>query len=61
MVFGELYMEQASCDLSRFPFSVEKSDRLAQSVEHEILQLRVVGSSPTLGDLILHILTKCPL
>ena len=25
--------------------------RLAQSVEHEILNLRVVGSSPTLGDL----------
>ena len=23
---------------------------LAQSVEHEILNLRVVGSSPTLGD-----------
>jgi hypothetical protein len=26
---------------------------LAQSVEHETLNLRVVGSSPTLGDLIL--------
>ena len=25
--------------------------RLAQSVEHETLTLRVVGSSPTLGDL----------
>ena len=25
--------------------------RLAQSVEHETLNLRVVGSSPTLGDL----------
>ena len=24
--------------------------RLAQSVEHETLNLRVVGSSPTLGD-----------
>ena len=27
-----------------------ESDRLAQSVEHETLNLRVVGSSPTLGD-----------
>ena len=27
--------------------------RLAQSVEHETLNLRVVGSSPTLGDLFL--------
>ena len=26
--------------------------RLAQSVEHETLNLRVVGSSPTLGDLL---------
>ena len=25
--------------------------RLAQSVEHETLNLKVVGSSPTLGDL----------
>ena len=25
--------------------------RLAQSVEHQTLNLRVVGSSPTLGDL----------
>ena len=28
------------------------SARLAQSVEHETLNLRVVGSSPTLGDLV---------
>jgi hypothetical protein len=27
------------------------SARLAQSVEHETLNLRVVGSSPTLGEL----------
>ena len=27
-----------------------KPARLAQSVEHETLNLRVVGSSPTLGD-----------
>ena len=30
--------------------------RLAQSVEHETLNLRVVGSSPTLGDLFSHIM-----
>ena len=29
------------------------SARLAQSVEHETLNLRVVGSSPTLGDIFL--------
>ena len=28
--------------------------RLAQSVEHETLNLGVVGSSPTLGDSIFH-------
>ncbi len=27
--------------------------RLAQSVEHETLNLRVVGSSPTLGEIII--------
>ena len=27
------------------------SARLAQSVEHETLNLRVVGSSPTLGEI----------
>ena len=31
-------------------FSAKKVARLAQSVEHETLNLRVVGSSPTLGD-----------
>ena len=37
-------------------FSENSSNaRLAQSVEHETLNLRVVGSSPTLGDVhILH-------
>ncbi len=30
--------------------------RLAQSVEHETLNLRVVGSSPTLGNIIFFIL-----
>ena len=32
---------------------LETTARLAQSVEHETLNLRVVGSSPTLGDCIL--------
>ena len=31
--------------------SRQGSARLAQSVEHETLNLRVVGSSPTLGDI----------
>ena len=33
--------------------SFPTSARLAQSVEHETLNLRVVGSSPTLGELFL--------
>ena len=37
-------------------FCVTKiSARLAQSVEHETLNLRVVGSSPTLGEIFLEI------
>ena len=32
--------------------SVSTTSRLAQLVEHETLNLRVVGSSPTLGDLV---------
>ena len=35
-----------------------KKARLAQSVEHETLNLRVVGSSPTLGE-ILFVLPCC--
>ena len=31
------------------------SARLAQSVEHETLNLRVVGSSPTLGEVLPYI------
>ena len=31
-------------------FTICISARLAQSVEHETLNLRVVGSSPTLGE-----------
>lgn len=33
--------------------SIEHQARLAQSVEHETLNLRVVGSSPTLGALLM--------
>ena len=41
-------------------FCVTKiSARLAQSVEHETLNLRVVGSSPTLGEIFLEILMLC--
>ena len=32
--------------------------RLAQSVEHETLNLRVVGSSPTLGETFFHTFVK---
>ena len=42
--------------------SVVTVARLAQSVEHETLNLRVVGSSPTLGDhLFLNFKQKIPL
>ena len=34
-------------------FTMGTTSRLAQLVEHETLNLRVVGSSPTLGDLLL--------
>ena len=34
------------------------SARLAQSVEHETLNLGVVGSSPTLGDILFFFLSK---
>ena len=35
-----------------WPSPASRSARLAQSVEHETLNLRVVGSSPTLGDIL---------
>ena len=41
----------ASHDKSSFFYSPCTGARLAQSVEHETLNLRVVGSSPTLGEL----------
>ena len=39
---------EVSCKQIPFPACIETA-RLAQSVEHETLNLRVVGSSPTLG------------
>ena len=36
---------------SRLNVELRNIARLAQSVEHETLNLRVVGSSPTLGDI----------
>ena len=33
---------------------------LAQSVEHETLNLRVVGSSPTSGGCNYHLMIRCP-
>ena len=38
---------------SRLNVELRNIARLAQSVEHETLNLRVVGSSPTLGDIVL--------
>ena len=42
-------------DIIEFHLNMESHNiaRLAQSVEHETLNLRVVGSSPTLGDIVL--------
>ena len=39
--------------LFKYPvfYSGKHTARLAQSVEHETLNLRVVGSSPTLGEI----------
>ena len=41
LIFKDLYFHQRINNIAR----------LAQSVEHETLNLRVVGSSPTLGDI----------
>ena len=43
------YVDNLQNLVSIFPY-VSQVARLAQSVEHETLNLRVVGSSPTLGD-----------
>ena len=44
----EVFLSNPKLVLSGQPTSI--TARLAQSVEHETLNLRVVGSSPTLGD-----------
>ena len=43
VLLQRLVYDCESCDLCQ-------QARLAQSVEHETLNLRVVGSSPTLGE-----------
>ena len=40
----------SNCVLKGEMSDISAEARLAQSVEHETLNLRVVGSSPTLGD-----------
>ena len=40
-------------DMTEYFGHTHSTARLAQSVEHETLNLRVVGSSPTLGDIFL--------
>ena len=48
LLFGVSHENQKK--QNSFQFKFIQSARLAQSVEHETLNLRVVGSSPTLGD-----------
>ena len=45
-------------DGSSILFRITSVARLAQSVEHETLNLRVVGSSPTLGAIPFYICYK---
>ena len=45
-----IYNPMRCTGLMSIPRIYSSSARLAQSVEHETLNLRVVGSSPTLGD-----------
>ena len=52
---GEISVQPMLLKILRLTFcsTLSPAARLAQSVEHETLNLRVVGSSPTLGDQIL--------
>ena len=43
-----------SLSVAKTAANVSTQARLAQSVEHETLNLRVVGSSPTLGATLFH-------
>ena len=50
MKTGSLPFNLVPSNLFNFCGILVYQARLAQSVEHETLNLRVVGSSPTLGD-----------
>jgi hypothetical protein len=54
--FGRVYAPGSIIEWSvnyiHYKFLLKTIARLAQSVEHETLNLRVVGSSPTLGEII---------
>ena len=58
---GLLFTNSMYCVFSYYIETLQKkqSARLAQSVEHETLNLRVVGSSPTLGDIPFHGNPQC--
>jgi hypothetical protein len=47
---GLEFWRQFLCEIWSVLLYRTSTARLAQSVEHETLNLRVVGSSPTLGD-----------
>ena len=50
LILGILTNWQAACNKITLTVENVSTSRLAQSVEHQTLNLRVVGSSPTLGD-----------
>ena len=51
MHYEHAYQDKVSVS-ENLSFEGAKAARLAQSVEHETLNLRVVGSSPTLGAIL---------
>jgi hypothetical protein len=65
---GLEFWREFSCEIWFVLLSRPSTARLAQSVEHETLNLRVVGSSPTLGgsfffqyrDIYLIVVFSCP-
>ena len=50
LILGILTNWQAACNKITLTVENVSTSRLAQSVEHQTLNLRVVGSSPTLGE-----------
>ena len=48
-IFTKFYLNHLRCPPEKILLLRNKIVRLAQSVEHETLNLGVVGSSPTLG------------